>query len=445
MFMNIITLMLNNIVWFTYNILFTLGMFLLSPYYLLHMKKRGGYWKNFSQRWANYSPEIILACKENERIWVHAVSVGECNLALKFINEFRIKCPESTFVLSVNTSTAHTLAKDSINQKDILIYFPLDISPIIRKVFTVLNPKFIVLTEKEVWPNLIRRANKCKVPIYLINGTISTKSYNSYKKLSLIFKPIFSGISKAYMQSDDDAKRVKTLGISDENVQCAGSLKYVVTDVDSNTVESMKKFLSECGFSNDDTIITAASTWPGEELAFANVFKKLRTKFKNIKLVIIPRHVERREQIIAELQTTQQNFVIRSHYLKNKTVDKQADIILLDSTGEVKPIYALSSIAFVGKSMFENHGGHNIIEPATFSIPLLTGSNTENFPIISKDFINEDGITIVRDEDDLFKALNDFISDPEKACLAGQKARDVLDKRLGNLVRIIDQLIMKEQ
>ncbi len=441
MFMNIITLMLSSIFWFIYNILFTLGMLLLSPYYLLHMKKRGGYRKNFSQRWANYSPDIVSACQEVQRIWVHAVSVGECNLALKFINEFRKKQPESKFVLSVNTSTAHSLAEKSINEKDILIYFPLDISPIIRKVFNVLNPKFIVLTEKEVWPNLVRRAKKGKVPIYLINGTVSTKSYNSYKRLSFIFNPIFSSISKAYMQSAEDAKRVKDLGISDKNVQNSGSLKYVVTDVDSQTVDNMKRFFLECGFSGEDTVITAASTWPGEELAFANVFKRLNAKFDNIKLVIIPRHVERREQVIAELQTTHQDFVIRSKYLKNGTVDKQADIILLDSTGEVKPVYALSSMVFVGKSMFENHGGHNIIEPAAFSIPLLTGPHTENFPIISKDFINEDGITIVRDEEELFKVLDNFIVNLEKAHLAGKKARDVLDKRLGNLDRIIDQLL----
>jgi len=434
--------MLNNIFWFTYNILFTLGMLLLSPYYLLHMKKRGGYWKNFSQRWANYSPEIISACKENQRIWVHAVSVGECNLALKFINEFRKKQPEANFVLSVNTSTAHTLAQSNIDERDVLIYFPLDISPIIRKVFKVLNPKFVVLTEKEVWPNLVRRANKKNIPIFLINGTISTKSYNSYKKLSFIFKPIFLGISKAYMQSEEDAKRIQNLGTASKDVQCAGSLKYVVTDVDAQIVDNMKKFLSDCGFKDTDTIITAASTWPGEELAFANAFNRLKDKFDNIKLVIIPRHVERREHIISELQANQQDFVIRSNYLKTKTIDKQADVILLDSTGEVKPVYALSSIAFVGKSMFDNHGGHNIIEPATFSIPLLTGPNTGNFPIISKDFINEEGITIVKDEDELFNVLASFIEDSEKANQAGARARAVLDKRLGNLEKIIDQLRM---
>jgi 3-deoxy-D-manno-octulosonic-acid transferase len=405
------------------------------------MRKRGGYWKNFSQRWANYAPEIVTACKDTQRIWVHAVSVGECNLALKFINEFRKKQPEASFVLSVNTSTAHTLAQSNIDARDVLVYFPLDISPIIKKVFNVLNPKFIVLTEKEVWPNLVRRANKKNIPIFLINGTISTKSYNSYKKLGLIFKPIFSGISKAYMQSEEDAKRIQDLGIASDDVQCAGSLKYVVTDVDTQVVDNMKKFLSDCGFKDTDTIITAASTWPGEEFVFANAFKKLKIKYEHIKLIIIPRHVERREQIIAELQKTQQDFVIRSNYLKTQAIDKQADIILLDSTGEVKPVYALSSIAFVGKSMFENHGGHNIIEPATFSIPLLTGPNTENFPIISQDFINEDGITIVENENELYKAIAGFISDPEMSRVSGKKARAVLDKRLGNLDRIIDQII----
>ena len=431
--------MLNNAVWFIYNILFTIGMLLLSPYYLLHMRKRGGYWKNFSQRWANYNPDIVKDCNDTQRIWLHAVSVGECNLALKFISEFRIEDPDARFVLSVNTSTAHTLAEKNIDSKDVLIYFPLDIAPIINKTLKTINPKFIVLTEKEIWPNLVRSATKKNIPIFLINGTISEKSYKSYKKLSFIFKPIFASLTKAYMQSEEGVKRITDIGVAQENVEYTGSLKYVVTDVDSETINKMKDFLSECGF-KDAIIITAASTWPGEEIAFANTFKKLQEKFENIKLIIIPRHAERREQIISELKANNQTFIQRSKYLTTKTIEQKADIILLDSTGEVKPIYALSSIAFVGKSMFENHGGHNIIEPATFSIPVITGPNTENFPIISQDFIREKAITIVKTEEDLYNTISNFLSNPDIAKAAGQQARNTLDKRLGNLNKVISHI-----
>ncbi len=172
-------------IWLVYNALFCTAFTLALPFYLLRMYRRGGYRHGFTQRLGRYDEALRRKIADKRRIWVHAVSVGEVSVALRFMEDWRRSRPDAAFVLSTNTSTAHALAERSLHPDDALVYFPVDIPPVIRAVIGVIQPQMVVLAEGEWWPNLVRIAHALRIPVVLINGRISEKSFRAASYLAL--------------------------------------------------------------------------------------------------------------------------------------------------------------------------------------------------------------------------------------------------------------------
>jgi 3-deoxy-D-manno-octulosonic-acid transferase len=422
-------------VWFLYNIIFAVGYTLMLPKFFLRMAKRGGYSDGFMQRFGCYDSETLSKLEGEGKIWVHAVSVGEVFVALKFMDEIRGRNDEQSFVLTVTTSTGHDIAIKNMDKRDVLLYFPVDFPVVARKVLNLIRPKALVLTECELWPNLIRLARDRDIPVAIINGRVSDSSYKGYQTLSFFAKRVINRINLLLVQTEMDASRLMSLGAKKENIHVLGSAKYDVVSCDEDGAGKAWGLLNTCGIGNDDLVLLGGSTWPGEEKALLKVFSELKKNYSSLKLVLVPRHAERRDEVESEIQKFDVSYRKRSEMADGES--KPVDVLLVDTTGELKSLYACASVIFVGKSLTE-HGGQNFIEPACYGKPIVTGPNLENFPVVAQDFIDGDGIVKVADEAALCRELKSLLSDPALRKTRGDNAKAVVDTKKGTVARSVD-------
>lgn len=417
--------------WFVYNFLFTIGYLLILPKFLLRMWKRGGYRKDFLHRLGVYSPDITKRLEEKRRVWVHAVSVGEIYVALKFMDEMRSIQPGLGFILSTTTSTGHKIAENRMRQDDVLVYFPADFPFVVSRVLDRINPVALVLTEGEIWPNIIHHANKRSIPVMIINGRLSESSYRGYRLLRVFFTRILNGITAFLVQSDADRAKLVDLGVDEKNIKVMGTAKYDVAQFDHDGEAKAREILQRAGMTANDLIITGGSTWQGEEAVLLGIYRKLREKFRNLKLVLVPRHAERSAEVEAEIRRSGLSYVRRTDL--NDTGGGRrvsSDVLLVNTTGELKNFYACASVIFVGKSLTQ-HGGQNIIEPALYAKPIVVGPNMENFLSVVEDFVKARAVIQVKDAVGLENALDSLLSDPSVREYCGRMAGSVVNDKKG--------------
>lgn len=390
-----------------YNVLFPVILLVMAPYFLLRMARRGGYAKGFSQRFGWYSTGLKKRFQEHPRVWIHAVSVGETYVALRFMEEWRQAQKEVTFVLSVNTSTAHSLAMKMMHPADVLIYFPLDFPLIVARVLRMIQPRMLVLTEGEFWPNLIRQSKANDVPIILINGRLSERSFKGYLRYRCLFGPVLGMVDRFCVQGASDLQRYLALGVEPSTILATGSAKYDVALKEPGNPEKGAAILQEAGLSMSDLILLGGSTWPGEEEILLDYFIKAQARIPALKLVLAPRHAERRDQVVSVIRSRGLVFVQRS---KRVITEGLPSVLLLDSTGELRHLYTVASIIFIGKSLTQ-HGGQNIIEPAVCGKPIIVGPNMENFADIVSEFKNANAIIQINTVAELSRSLDALAAD----------------------------------
>ena len=334
--------------WWLYNIVFVIGFTLLAPHYLWRMCRRGGYARDFSQRFGRYSVAIRERLGARRRLWVHAVSVGEVYVALKFMAAYRATTPDVAFVLTTNTSTGHRIAQARLHGDDVLLYFPIDLPLFVNRVLDVIQPAALVLTECELWPNLVRLADGRGIPLALLNGRVSDSSYRGYRFCAPLFRNLLKRFAVVLVQGARDAERIRTLGAPPARVHVLGTAKYDVAAKDTSKIELMREILDAAGIPPGAPLIAGGSTWPGEERILVEVYQALRNAVDGLKLVLVPRHFERAAEVERELKALGVNYVKRSTLTLGAPCTKPADVLLLDSTGELVGVYAHASLIFVG-------------------------------------------------------------------------------------------------
>lgn len=416
-------------IWILYNILFPVGFLLLLPKFLLRMCRRGGYAVDFMQRLSCYRPAVRERLKEGGWIWIQAVSVGEIFVAFRFMEVLRARHPKARFVLTTNTSTGHAIGRKRMDARDVLLYFPLDIPFIMRRVLNLLRPSCIVLVENEMWPNMVRGAQRRAIPVVLLNGRISAHSFKGYQKVRLFTRDLLPRITLFCAQSEADAERLRVLGAPKERVRVMGSAKYDVIQSDPEGERQAGLILRAAGLTPDVPLLLGASTWPGEEEALLNVFQELRGKDGPLNLCLAPRHMERREEVLRVIREAGLTCTRRSD-LPEKPPESPNDVLLLDSTGELKNFYAHADVIFVGKSLTQ-HGGQNPIEPAFYGKAVITGPNMENFPGIIEDFCDAQALIQVRDQAELREVLKKLLSDAELRRTTGARAGQLVRDKAG--------------
>ena len=420
-------------IWFLYNIVFAIGYLLMVPGYLLRMKRRGGYRAHFQNRFGKYDQGQLSGRSDGDSIWLHAVSVGEMLVALRFAEEWRSREPDVKFVLSTNTSTGFALAEERKHTLDALIYYPTDFPVYVSRALAAVKPRALILTENEIWPNMVRQASKKNIPIFLINGRISDRSFRGYSRIRFLYRRLLTLLSACYVQHEDDGKRLVMLGAPQERVNTVGSVKYDNAAMERLVSDSVRSCLVAAGMTRKDRVIVGGSTWPGEENALVAAYVELRREFDDLKLVLVPRHMERGDAVMADVGKYPVRAARRSSYDGAEALD----VLVVDTTGELGSFYAASDLVFVGKSLTE-HGGQNPIEPAALGCAVVSGPNMENFRSVMNDLLRANAAMCVNSIAELQEVLGNLLRDPELRAGYGARARELVADKRGALTATVD-------
>lgn len=423
-------------IWIFYNLLFPVAFLLMLPKFLTRMARRGGYRRHFEQRVGIYGHSTAAKLAKGRHIWIHAVSVGELFVALRFIEEYRTAHPDALFVLSTNTSTGHALAEKKMDRRDVLIYFPLDLPVVMNRVFNILKPLRLILVECEFWPNMVRQAHRRGIPVALINGRISDSSFKGYMLLRPFTRRLLEMINPVCMQGRQDAERILAMGARPETVKILGTAKYDLPPPAAVADAAARTMLRKISVPDNSLILLGGSTWPGEEEALCKIYKNLRPQYPELFLVLVPRHAERREEVVKAIESQGLSYALRSQMNSGAA---KPDILVVDTTGELMNFYAAADVVFIGKSLCE-HGGQNPIEPALFGKAIVVGPNMENFPSVMDDFVAANALRQVSDFQTLEKTVTELLADSAARTQLGAAACGVIESHRGVIKKMAEEV-----
>lgn len=428
-----------------YSLLLTFGLLVLIPHFIFQALAHGKYVAGLRQRFGLLSPR-----KHDGRpvIWLHCVSVGETQAARPLVEKLRSEFPHYSIVVSTITITGQNLARKVFGQSvEAVFYFPFDWTWTVRRSLRAINPAVVLLMETELWPNFLRECQRRDIPVGLVNGRISNNSFRRYRLVRSFLKRVLRNLQVAVMQSENDAKRIASLGMSTEKIFVAGNLKF-----DANSVlpseESTQDLLRRFDLASSRSLILAASTHSPEEKIILESFQQLRQQHQ-VRLMIAPRHPERFPEVAKLLESSGLSWVRRTDVTKLEDMSKE--IILLDTIGELPAAYPLATIVFVGGSLIKR-GGHNVLEPAAVGACVVTGHNTQNFQAIVQLLLEAQAIVQLPPVDPekaascLTHTLGELLKNKQERFELGERARKIVEENKGTAARtvsLINSLFMQ--
>lgn len=420
--------------WAIYNLLFSIVYVLMLPRFFWRMWRRGGYANRFRDRFGNYPAEIReQLASPRRRVWVHAVSVGEVYVAGRMMSALRARDPDISFVFSTTSSTGWREARKQVGDGDTLIYNPLDFNPCVKKTLDTVRPRALILTESEIWPNLIRHCHQRGIPVFLINARVSDRSAPGYRWLRFWFGPILRMFSLIMAQSESDKQRLVDAGAQPETIEVTGSFKFDVAARNPEQECAVASFLEQCGCGGDTIILLGGSTWPGEDTVLLDIYKELRQHHPRLRLALVPRHFEKADAVQAEIERAGFVCIRKSRRDRGEArgIYAPGDAVALgDTTGELMGFYGNAHIAFVGKSL-RARGAQNMIEPCLCGIATLVGPYTENFRPVMADLLEARAIMQVGSASELKQAIDTLLSNPRDRAALGRRAAALVQRRKG--------------
>ena len=420
---------------FIYNLFWPIGLLFFLPGYFVKMIRRGGYREKFGQRLGIYDGGLRLRLSKRESTWLHAVSVGEVNIALKLAHALRALEPELHCVLTTTTTTGFALANKNGPAWIEVIYTPLDYWPIMRRAFSVIRPTRILLVEAEVWPNLVALAHECRIPTILVNARLSPRSEGRFRRFRFFVAPTFRLLDLVCAQEPDDVDRWVAIGVARNRIRAVGSIKYDPDGRDQGL--EAQEGAQQADFNHaarESLVLFGGSTHRGEEEILASIFLRLRQQFPSLRLFIAPRHVERLREIRAQFGALPMRVTLASEVARQLPGESDADCIILDSTGNLHRWYAIATIVFMGKSLTAR-GGQNPVEPIIAGKPVVFGPHMENFATLAKALVLKKGAIQVPDMDSLELTIAELLGDREACQRLVQRAREVLSEHQGATAR----------
>ncbi len=424
-----------------YNILFTIFFWLASPYYFRRMARRGGWREGFGERFGKYDGRFKQSITNRDTLWLHAVSVGEVGLCTQLIRALEPRVPNLKLIVSTTTTTGMGELDKKIPSRIGKIYYPIDRRLYVTRALSMTHPKAIVLVEAEIWPNFLWRAQSLNIPVFLVNARLSEKSYRGYKRFGFLFREIFSSFAGVGVQTEADAARLRELGCRPEAIHVVGSLKFDAAKLDERPALDVPLMLRQLAVPPGAKILVAGSTHAGEEILLAEICQRLRTKFPDLFLVLVPRHFERGREIGRELESRGIKFFYRSELnSRAEFAPGQVECLLVNTTGELKYFYEHATVVFVGKSLTAQ-GGQNPIEPATLGKAMVFGPNMQNFADITRQFVEQKGAVQVNNAAELEKTLAELLADESRRAQLGRNAQAVVRANEGAIERTADLIV----
>jgi 3-deoxy-D-manno-octulosonic-acid transferase len=443
--------------YFLYSLGLSFLFFALLPYFVYQALVHRKYAGSFKERLGWLPDQRGSSGDGRETIWLHAVSVGEFLAARGLIDKLKTDLPGYRLVVSTTTLTGQTLARSPSNSFEETFYFPFDWKFSVRRALDRVKPSIVIILETELWPNFLRECRRRGVIVILANGRISERSFRRYGSVRSLIRRAVGDFSVMIMQTEADANRARELGAS--RVQVCGNLKYDAAFEDSSSPDDSnlsveisnsespelagptREIDQQFGLSASSHLIVAGSTAPGEEEMLVSSLREVRAHpgLEATRLLVAPRHPERFNEVARLISRSEFTCALRSDSLQRSAssvpsgstqmriverAPQGADVILLDTIGELALVYRFAAVVFVGGSLV-SRGGHNVIEPAAFAKPIIVGPHTENFRQIVSDFTRA-GALVQADSGALTGELIRLLSDPTQACAMGERARNIL-------------------
>ncbi|MBU1998522.1 MAG: 3-deoxy-D-manno-octulosonic acid transferase, partial [Candidatus Omnitrophica bacterium] len=340
--------------------------------------------------------------------------------------------------ISTVTPTGNKVARSYARNHDFITYLPLDLSFIVRKIIAKIQPSLFIIAETEIWPNTITLLHKYGIPVIVVNGRISDGSYRGYLLIRFLLKPILKKVSFFCVQTHSDAERLASLGVDKDKIEVTGNMKF-----DSYDYADLKREFTDLRFllkvKREDKVLVCGSTHPGEEKIILEVYKKLIKEYKNLKLLIAPRHPERGRQVADLIQNSGLQSVRISRRDELGSLSAGGEVFVLDTIGELVSYYKLADIVFVGGSLTKV-GGHNILEPASMGKPVIFGPYMFNFRDIAEIFLDSRAALRVSTDEDLFRAVKYLLDNPVEIPLMVKRALEVICLNQGATAKNIAQI-----
>ncbi len=427
---------------FLYSLLLTAGILALLPWFLLDAVRHGKYVAGLRERMGGVPP---LKADGRPVIWLHCVSVGETQAARPLVRALRENFPAHALVVSTITLTGQRLAREVFKDEAAAVfYFPFDWAWSVRRTLRALKPAVVLVMETELWPRFLRECSVRGVPVALVNGRLSERSVRGYRKLGRFIRQVVATLTLAIMQTEADAARIATLGLAPARIRVAGNLKFDAP-VEDDARELTAALQDRFRFDDARPLLVAASTHAPEETLLLTAFKQFRAALplRQSRLLIAPRHPERFGEVAALLAASGLNWSRRSS--APNADDPSCEVILLDSIGELRAIYPLAELVFVGGSLTPT-GGHNVLEPAAHAKCIVTGAHTFNFAAIVRDFLAQQALVQLpalsaeQAPAALARVFQDLLTDDARRRAIGARACAALVQSRGATARTIELL-----
>jgi 3-deoxy-D-manno-octulosonic-acid transferase len=435
--------------YFLYRILTAASMLFLVPYYALRGWRRGDASRAFGQRLGSLPPEILARVTASHSagnstqgaIWIHAVSVGEVLAAQPLAEGLKARFPGRAVFVSTTTETGQRLARERLQCADGVFYFPLDWVVAVRRALSAIRPALVIVMETEVWPNFLREAHRRGVPVIFANARISEKSFARYRRWEFLVGDFFTRVLRDaelfLAQTPEDAARLGEMGANEDRVQVTGNLKY---DAELPAIGKFGAWLREQIRRQERwPVVVAGSVVAEEEQAVLVAYDVVQRQWRRALLVLAPRKPDRFDAAAEISAAAGWNVVRRSRMDLALQLEENADVLILDSIGELAGLYSLGEAVFVGGSLVEA-GGHNILEPAWFSKPPVFGNSMENFREMAAQFLSAHAGVQVASGSQLGKVWVQLIEDNALRQRMGASARGLSERNRGATSRSLWQI-----
>lgn len=424
-----------------YTLLILVFFVLCSPYFVYQAIRYRKYIGSLRQR-LGYLP-VSFNLDGDQSIWIHAVSVGEALTARAITAALKARYPRLRLFMSTTTIAGQQVARHDVPGVDSVFYFPFDLPFIVERTLRIVKPRLFVMMETEIWPNLLHACRRADVRTLVMNGRISARSYPRYRLIRPLFRRVLADVDRFCVQTEETARRLIDLGADPARVKVTGSLKFdsLFARVSSGHDRGRRpgttapRVLRFFRVPSDRPVIIAGSTLKGEETAVLRAFARLRVSSPGALLIVAPRHPERFGEV--ERLAREEGFRTARRSELPIDEDPRADVVILDTIGELAQLYQVATVVFVGGSLV-NAGGHNILEPAAFGKPVIFGPHMQNFQEIADAFLAGGAAVRVRSESELEAALRTMLADPSRRRKIGAAARAIVEANRGAKERSLE-------
>lgn len=413
--------------YFLYNFILTL----IAPFLVLYHTYRSisrGRPTALGQRFGFLDPKTLQLLNGQRPIWVHAVSVGETIAVKPMLAAIKLQYPGEFIILSNMTETGRGVAR-TIKEVDGCIYFPFDYPFAVSRLLKRINPSLVIIVETELWPNFLQKARKQQIPVMIVNGRISDRSYKRYLSLKRFFLPVLQNVTSFCMQSSLDAERITAIGAPADSVIVSRNLKFDIPVI-RHSGNELAEIRSGFRINGSCQVLTAGSTHQGEEELVLDAFSQIVADGQQLTLILVPRHPERAGEVCQLLDKRKIAYRKRSSLSADSNYFKSGEVLLVDTIGELMSLYAIADVVFVGGSLVPT-GGHNLLEPASLGRPVLFGLNMSNFREIAAMTLEYGAGIEINSPANLTETVSALLADEDRRKIMGENGRRILAEQGG--------------